>query len=336
MQRAKSTNAMRFKTIKRLLSVFLATLLLCGSFAVGVRAADDDDITAAFTDANFKAYVLQNFDINDDGKIQKSEVENVTRVYVSNKQIASLAGIEYFTALELLSCSSNQLTALDVSKNMALEWLYCSDNQLTSLDVSKNTALVGLRCGENKLAALEVSKNTALKLLYCYNNQLTTLDVSKNTALTHLRCDGNQLTALDVSKNTDLTYLDCYFNRLTVLDVSKNTALVGLSCGYNRLTALDVSKNTALKGLDCSDNQLTALDVSKNTKLQYLDCRMNWLKSEDRVPGLAEVRARGGIVWFSPQRYNCFKLWGKSTTWEKTPLNWFLLIVCFGWIWMAF
>jgi len=31
-----------------------------------------------------------------------------------------------------------------------------------------------------------------------------------------------------------------------------------------------------------------------------------------------------------------FKLWGKQTTWEKTFLNWILLIVCFGWIWMAF
>jgi len=31
-----------------------------------------------------------------------------------------------------------------------------------------------------------------------------------------------------------------------------------------------------------------------------------------------------------------FKLWGKQTTWEKTFLNWILLIFCFGWIWMAF
>jgi hypothetical protein len=30
------------------------------------------------------------------------------------------------------------------------------------------------------------------------------------------------------------------------------------------------------------------------------------------------------------------KLWGKTTKWEKSPLNWFFLIVCFGWIWMAF
>jgi len=31
-----------------------------------------------------------------------------------------------------------------------------------------------------------------------------------------------------------------------------------------------------------------------------------------------------------------FTLWGKPTNWAKSPLNWFLLIVCFGWIWMAF
>jgi hypothetical protein len=31
-----------------------------------------------------------------------------------------------------------------------------------------------------------------------------------------------------------------------------------------------------------------------------------------------------------------FELFGKVTKHSKTPLNWFLLIVCFGWIWMAF
>jgi len=30
------------------------------------------------------------------------------------------------------------------------------------------------------------------------------------------------------------------------------------------------------------------------------------------------------------------RLWGKQTTWKKTFINWILLIVCFGWIWMAF
>ena len=36
----------------------------------------------------------------------------------------------------------------------------------------------------------------------------------------------------------------------------------------------------------------------------------------------------------NPKQY--FKLWGKVTKWEKTFWNWLLLILCFGWIWMAF
>jgi hypothetical protein len=39
---------------------------------------------------------------------------------------------------------------------------------------------------------------------------------------------------------------------------------------------------------------------------------------------------------FRPQLTDYFTLWGKLTKWEKTPMNWILLIVCFGWIWMAF
>ena len=50
--------------------------------------------------------------------------------------------------------------------------MYCYSNQLTSLDVSKNIALTWLECYENQLTSLDVSKNTALKTLYCYQNQI--------------------------------------------------------------------------------------------------------------------------------------------------------------------
>ena len=159
--------------------------------------------------------------------------------------------------------------------------LRCTDNQLTALDVSKNTALKELWCYANQLTVLDVSKNTALRILNCYGNRLTTLDVDKNTALEKLHCDGNQLTTLDVSKNISLIRLECHDNQLTSLDVSKNTALTRLKCSYNQLISLDVSKNTALTGLKCRNNQLTVLDVSKNTALTYLECRNNQLTSLD-------------------------------------------------------
>ena len=146
-----------------------------------------------------------------------------------------------------------------MSKNVELEILWCSDNQLTSLDVSKNTALTDLNCFGNQLTSLDVSKNTALTHLDCAGNQLTSLDVSKNTALTDLFCYYNQLTTLDVSKNMFLKRLSCFRNQLTSLDISKNVALKQLWCFDNQLTSLDVSKNIVLKTLDCYNNHIEGI-----------------------------------------------------------------------------
>ena len=235
-----------------------------------------------FPDENFRTIVAgTDIDKDADGYLSDEEIAAVTRLIAMQKNITSLKGIEFFTALTELYCSNNQLTSLDVSNNTKLESLSCGNNQLTSLDVSNNTKLELLSCDNNQLTSLDVSKNTALQLLDCGSNQLTSLDVSKNTALQYLYCEDNQLTSLDVSKNTALQVLKCYNNQLTSLDVSKNTALTILYCWNNQLTSLDVSKNTALTELDCSSNQLKSLDVSKNTALEELYCYGNQLTSLD-------------------------------------------------------
>ena len=279
----------------------LAQLSGEGENGIAVQSAGVTIDNTNFPDANFRT-VVKKFDTNQDSSLSDTEIAAVKKINCSNKGITNLKGIEYFTSLNILWCTDNQLTALDVSentaltklnccfnkltsldvsKNTALTILECNANRLTSLDVSKNTALTELNCSINELTSLDVSKNTALTILYCNDNQLTSLDVSKNTALISLNCVCNQLTSLDVSKNTALQILNCNYNQLTVLDVSKNTALTGLKCRNNQLTVLDVSKNTALTDLECRDNQLTVLDVSKNTALTDLECRNNQLTSLD-------------------------------------------------------
>ena len=244
-----------------------------GENGIAVQSAGVAIDNTNFPDANFRT-VVKKFDTNKDGSLSDTEIAAVEVINCSSKGITNLKGIEYFTALRLLSCYRNQLTTLDVDKNTALEELYCYSNQLTKLDVSKNTSLKILDCIYNQLTTLDVNKNTALNKLWCGDNPLTTLDVSKNTALIDLYCSCNQLTKLDVSKNTALTDLDCSGNQLTALDVSKNTALTKLDCGRNQLTELDVSKNTSLTELDCDENQLTSLDLS-NTNMDDLDCYDN-------------------------------------------------------------
>jgi Leucine-rich repeat (LRR) protein len=211
--------------------------------------------------------------------VYKEDVEEVIELDASYSDIASLAGIEYFTSLTWLSVRGNQLTEIDVSKNIALWSLDVPLNQLTKIDVSKNTALTWLSVSNNQLTAIDVSKNTALQTLHVDDNQLTTIDVSKNTALEVLGISENQITSIDLSKNTALTWLNAWSNQLTTIDVSKNTELTYLKLGNNRLTTIDVSKNTALTWLSVSNNQLTAIDVSKNTALTYLDLDDNQLSS---------------------------------------------------------
>ena len=239
-------------------------------------------------DANFKAYLVENFDTDGNGEISFDEALLITSIITYTNNIESVQGIEHMPNLRKLwvrgigdDSYRGQLTSLDVSNNPALEDLACSYTHLTSLDVSNNPALKYLYCDNNQLTSLDVSNNPALEDLDCYNNQLTSLDVPNNPALVVLHCYNNQLTSLDVSNDTELKDLSCYNNQLTSLDVSNNPALESLACSYTHLTSLDVSNHPVLKQLYCHNNQLTSLDVSNDTELEYLYCYNNQLTSLD-------------------------------------------------------
>ena len=230
-----------------------------------VTATGDIKLDAAhFPDANFQKYLSENVDTNKDGSLSTAERDAVTEINVQNARIKSLNGIQYFTQLVMLRCYNNQLTKLDVSKNIQLKYLGCYSNQLTELDVSKNIQLAVVVCWNNQLTKLDVSKNAKLMSLHCDNNQLKSLDVSKNAKLMSLHCDNNQLTKLDVSKNAQLEILYCDNNQLTNMDVSKNVQLEILHCGNNQLTNMDISKNTKLQTFECMDNEYEATLNSKN------------------------------------------------------------------------
>ena len=197
-----------------LMICMMLTLLCCCALA-DVEINEDN-----FPDEEFRRWASV-YDEDEDGFLSNEEISAVKRLSIYNYGIYSLKGIEFFTSLVDLVCSDNQLTTLDISKNVKLEELDCSNNKLTTLDVSKNSRLVYLDCGHNKLTTLDVSKNTRLETLYCGNNKLTTLDVSKNTRLKELYCNKNIISKLDISKNSRLDYLECYENQITKLDVTK-------------------------------------------------------------------------------------------------------------------
>ena len=224
-----------------------------------------------FPDEVFRNYLLNakfyestvKFDKDGNGFFSEEERNAITSIDPSDvyneQKVASLKGIEHFPNLKILSCSHNNLSSLDVSKNEKLEHLYCGGNPLTSLDVSQNVALEYLWCDNNQLSSLDVSKNPALLKLWCDENNLTSLDVSKNAALEMLSCEQNNLTSLDVSQNHKLQKLYAKKNRLTSLDLSQTV----VSTLYADDNQIDINVETTPRTFDLST--LPGFDASKAT-----------------------------------------------------------------------
>src|SRR5690606_23734173 len=90
-------------------------------------------------DTNFETY-LENMGYGDgiqgNGLVLTDGIDDIIVLNVSSMQISDLTGIEDFTALEMMSCSYNSLTELDVSHNQNLKILGCYANQLSSLTLN--------------------------------------------------------------------------------------------------------------------------------------------------------------------------------------------------------
>lgn len=194
------------------------------------------------------------------GKVLTSNISSITYLSVPDSSITNLTGIQDFTALKTLNTSSNPITALDLSKNIALTSLYCYSNSGSSEGG-----------GSGKLTSLDLSKNVNLQILNCSYNQLTSLDISTCNQLTYLDFNINKIATLDIA-STKLTYLDFGRNPIKTIDLTKNPDLKTLNFEYAKIKTLDLTQNTALETINCSYSKLTSLDISNNHNLTLLDC----------------------------------------------------------------
>ncbi|MDD3363843.1 MAG: S-layer homology domain-containing protein [Syntrophomonas sp.] len=190
--------------------------VLSGQIAVNNTG---DDISASFTDPNFKQAVWEWLGhTGNPGAFSKQDLINRmpaqnAMLIIYNRNITSLAGLENFegTGLTELNCENNQLTVLPPLPQ-GLTWLYCWGNRLTSLPELPDS-LVGLYCWDNQLSSLPTLYPNLL-YLDCRNNQLSSLPTLP-TNLTWLFCYDNYLSSLPYLPNT-LSELHIHNNYLNV------------------------------------------------------------------------------------------------------------------------
>ena len=239
----------------------------------------------SFPDENFRKYVEENFDDNNDGIISGKEAraaKSISPEFNSDEdKISSYKGIEYFTKLKkLISYNgyyNEDLTSIDLSKNTKLQELAIPDANIKILDLSNNVFLKKLECYGMPLDELDVSKNVNLESLDCCFIELSKLDLSQNVNLEYLNCQFCSLPALDLSNNRKLKTVYCCFNDITEINLTNNEELEAFDCKDNKISSLDVKNMTKLQHLGCGYNELAILDVSNNIKLEELQCENNKL-----------------------------------------------------------
>lgn len=229
-------------------------------------------------DPNFKQYLIQHWDSNRDGEISISEIKDVETLACSGKEIKSLEGIQYFENLTVLECSNNELTHLDVSKNIKLESLTYLSNPLEVLnlgDVNPKKYYYQQAFGVPGLSKFQSYPSipstiyngyvtsqslkiisTKIKRLYIkFQSSLQNLDISECTALETLEVTCSGLITLDASSCPSLKKLDCDINQLETLYLN-NPYLISLHCSANQLVNIDCSNCPILDSVDFTNNPL--------------------------------------------------------------------------------
>lgn len=288
-------------------TMLFSDTVLYRSASIQARAAEVEiegiEIEVLFSDAALQSYMAANIDLNEDGKLSTAEIGAVRGLDLSGLGIKQMDGIENFSNLEVLQCSDNEITKLDLSNNKKLTKLYCNNNKLVNLNINTNLELQILNCSDNMLGALEIGNCGFLKELYCRNNLIEDLNISyasklmkldcgknrrlsklntdSNGALKEVNCDGAMIETLSFQGNPNLEIVNCEENRLKSIDLSANNTLKGLDCSDNELEILDLSHIERLQRVDCSKNQIIELNVKKNTGLVSLDCRNNNIQTLD-------------------------------------------------------
>ncbi|KJD34265.1 hypothetical protein PK35_00080 [Tamlana nanhaiensis] len=260
-------------------------------------------------DANFKAYLVGDASINtnSDSEISVAEAQAFSgQLLVNGLSISDLTGIEAFVNITRLDCYSNNLTALDVSSNLALTRLHCAANQIETLDISANTQITDIQCHNNGvLNALNIANgnNVNINWMKAYGNSLSCIQIdagitppaeagiysqgwTKGTSAFYSDdCAAlNQIVNIPDANFKSFLVNDGSINlnndtEITVAEAQATNELIMNGIGIADLTGIEAFIN--LTRLDVPNNSISTIDVSNNLSLTRLHVAANNLTSLD-------------------------------------------------------
>ena len=227
-----------------------------------VKIGEDPDAAKVidFPDANLKAYLVENYDLNGDGEIDTGEAAQITDITLNtaystdDKKVKDVTGLDRLVNLEMLSLQGGLYTEIDLTPFAKLK--------SANVKISKNLAIV------------KIAGNASITELDVTNTGINELDLTGCVSLTTLTCGSLGLTSFDfiVGGGESLQVINSTFNSLSSLDMKRFPNLTNLDIQYNDgdIVSVDFSANQKLNSLAISNSSMPVdLDLSSCPELSY-------------------------------------------------------------------
>ena len=253
-----------------------------------------------FPDTNFRNWLLDSNNLNGkgtDGTLTAAEIATIDYLSVKSQSIESLTGLEHFTALTVLDCSWNNLTALPtLPSNLTV--LDCRNNSLTELPTLPSN-LIELSCRNNSLTALPPLP-ASLKLFNCQYNSLISLPTLSGNLIV-LNCSDNKLTFLPEFPSS-LEGLNCSTNSLASLPTLPDS-LTELYCHDNKLTGLTLNSSATYTNINVSNNNMADTSAVTGKSIDWRsadntsgDANFVFYPQKTSTPA-TQLAIPGGLTW---------------------------------------
>ncbi len=255
-----------------------------------------------FPDSQFRRLLNENFDFRCVGALTQEDINETDEIIASEWSIMDMAGIEYFTELEVLDITCNMFVnnGIELSQNKRLKNLYIQCNNISGSDMDHFVAnLPSVTGGEiwvydGRGNWPETNEMTA--------KQVTAAKQKGWTVKVYDEKDtGNWVETNGFWRFSAERFPDANFRNWLIANKSWP------SKGAIRVESAEATKNiqcpgksiSSLKGLEyfpnieelvCYGNNIEEIDLSDFEKLYYVDCSMNKINGSAMNKMIASLR----------------------------------------------
>lgn len=232
------------KIMNLILSIFLVTNV----------EAKTTDIKEYIPDENLRSCIMSQYNMEQQKKkdnLTLEDLKDIRYLNCSSYMIANTKGIEKLINLTELNLANNNISKINLEKNLELGILQMRNNLLETIDISKNINLWSLDLSDNQVKEIFLANNILLKRLNISNNNLVTLDIQSNLNLSDLSIRGNpfsyHINKTKKSFQTPILYNPYFQERLENITYTSSNEKVAMIGEKGKITPISFGKTVFVR-----------------------------------------------------------------------------------------